>query len=222
MTAGRLVLAWLGSGESANKNVVEVRLKGTGMHWERNHVNPLLALRTTVCNDRWREMWGRTLLSHRKQQALQRSARATSRVQAYLAGGEACSQASPPPSAAISEQVSPPAPSQPGVEAEASALPPPPAPEASQPSPCRLSRRRTRQRVNCSRHSSSHVNADVCLCGTPLVRFKGHRLKRYCSDRCRQRAHRNRQAPSVLLALFLPSSKRLSASKGIRVSVSLL
>ncbi len=167
-------------------------LMEVGLHFP----DKMLALRTTVCNDRWREMWGRALTSHRKQQALHRSARATSRAQAFLAGGEASSQASPPPSAAIAEQVSPPAPSQLVVEADASALPPPPVPEASQPSPCRLSRRRTRQtarqRVNCSRHSSSNVNADVCLCGTPLVRFKGHRPKQYCSDRCRQRAHRER------------------------------
>jgi len=44
----------IGSGivESANKTVVEVRLKGAGMHWDRRHVNPLLALRTVVCADR--------------------------------------------------------------------------------------------------------------------------------------------------------------------------
>ena len=49
----------IGSGmvESANKNVVEARLKGTGMHWQRTHVNPLLALRNIVCNDRWDEVW---------------------------------------------------------------------------------------------------------------------------------------------------------------------
>lgn len=49
----------IGSGavESGNKLVVEVRLKGAGMHWERTHVNPLLALRNLVCNDRWDEAW---------------------------------------------------------------------------------------------------------------------------------------------------------------------
>jgi hypothetical protein len=49
----------IGSGmvESANKLVVEARLKGAGMHWERASVNPLLALRTAVCNDRWEEAW---------------------------------------------------------------------------------------------------------------------------------------------------------------------
>jgi hypothetical protein len=49
----------LGSGivESANKLVVEARLKGAGMHWARASVNPVLALRNAVCNDRWVEAW---------------------------------------------------------------------------------------------------------------------------------------------------------------------
>jgi hypothetical protein len=49
----------IGSGmvESANKLVVEARLKGAGMHWSRASLNPLLALRNAVCNDRWDEAW---------------------------------------------------------------------------------------------------------------------------------------------------------------------
>src|SRR6266516_6452155 len=49
----------IGSGmvESANKLVVEARLKGAGMHWERSHVNPILVLRNAVCNQRWSETW---------------------------------------------------------------------------------------------------------------------------------------------------------------------
>ena len=48
----------LGSGivESANKRVVEARLTGTGMRWTRAQVNPVLGLRTVVCNDRWAEV----------------------------------------------------------------------------------------------------------------------------------------------------------------------
>lgn len=46
-----------GSVESANKLVVEARLKGAGMHWARPHVNPLLVLRNAACNDRWDETW---------------------------------------------------------------------------------------------------------------------------------------------------------------------
>lgn len=50
----------LGSGvvESANKVVVEGRLKGAGMRWAREHVNPMVALRTVVYSDRWDEAWG--------------------------------------------------------------------------------------------------------------------------------------------------------------------
>lgn len=49
----------IGSGcvESANKVVVEARLKGPGMHWARSNVDPMLALRTVIANDRWTEVW---------------------------------------------------------------------------------------------------------------------------------------------------------------------
>jgi hypothetical protein len=49
----------IGSGivESANKVVVEDRLKGSGMHWAPVHVDPMLALRTIVRADRWDEAW---------------------------------------------------------------------------------------------------------------------------------------------------------------------
>ncbi len=49
----------IGSGivESANKLVVEARLKGAGMHWARPNVNPMLTLRNAACNDRWDEAW---------------------------------------------------------------------------------------------------------------------------------------------------------------------
>ncbi len=47
----------IGSGmvESANKLLVEARMKGSGMHWAREHVNPMVALRTVACSDRWEE-----------------------------------------------------------------------------------------------------------------------------------------------------------------------
>jgi hypothetical protein len=149
------------------------------MHWERSHVNPMLALRATICNERWRELWHQALTHHRKRQVLRKSTRAKPQTPALPPGADVSSQASPPvPSAAVSEHLSP----------------PPPVLEALQPRSCRLSRRHTRQRMNCSQHNSSDVNADICLCGRPLVRFKGHRPKQYRSDRCRQRAHRKRQA----------------------------
>jgi hypothetical protein len=55
-----IVAGWpIGSGvvESANKLVVQARLKGPGMHWCRQQVNPMLALRNVICNDRWAESW---------------------------------------------------------------------------------------------------------------------------------------------------------------------
>ena len=53
----------IGSGivESGNKVVMQARLKGAGMHWQASHVNPMLALRTLVCNDRWQEGWSASL-----------------------------------------------------------------------------------------------------------------------------------------------------------------
>lgn len=49
----------IGSGmvESANKLVVEARLKGAGMRWAREQVNPMLALRNLVCSQRWQTGW---------------------------------------------------------------------------------------------------------------------------------------------------------------------
>lgn len=69
----------IGSGmaESGNKLVVEARLKGAGMHWERQNVNPMLALRTTLCSDRWAEGW-----------KLIRASWQTQRTQRSLARGE--------------------------------------------------------------------------------------------------------------------------------------
>jgi hypothetical protein len=51
----------IGSGivESANKVVVQDRLKGSGMHWAPASVDPMLALRTVICADRWDEAWPR-------------------------------------------------------------------------------------------------------------------------------------------------------------------
>ena len=60
----------IGSGmvESGNKLVVEARLKGAGMHWERKNVNPMLGLRNIVCSDRWSEEWPQIAI-HLRQQA---------------------------------------------------------------------------------------------------------------------------------------------------------
>jgi hypothetical protein len=176
----------IGSGmvESANKNVVEARLKGTGMHWERKNVNPMLALRNAVCNDRWREMWQKAVLQHRKLQALQRSARVESR--ALLAVSQSASGEFPPQSVAESSQAAR------SVEAHPVALPPPRL-AASQPNASRSSIRRKRLPYRKGRNSSDQ-RSEVCLCGVPLVPPPRGQIKRYCSHRCRQRAYRERQA----------------------------
>lgn len=63
----------IGSGqvESANKLVVEARLKGAGMHWARGHVDPMLALRNVVCSERWAEAWPQ-IATYLRQQVTQR------------------------------------------------------------------------------------------------------------------------------------------------------
>jgi hypothetical protein len=48
-----------GAGESGNKVVVEGRLKGAGMHWAPDHVDPMVALRTVEYSDRWDAVWPR-------------------------------------------------------------------------------------------------------------------------------------------------------------------
>jgi hypothetical protein len=64
----------IGSGvvESGNKLVVEMRLKGSGMHWAEPHVNSMLALRNIICSDRWKEDWPK-IEARLRQHAEQRS-----------------------------------------------------------------------------------------------------------------------------------------------------
>jgi hypothetical protein len=68
-----------GSTESANKIVVEVRLKGSGMHWAHAHVDPLVALRTVACTNRWSEAWPRISARLRTEADLRRRSRWRSR-----------------------------------------------------------------------------------------------------------------------------------------------
>ena len=57
----------IGSGavESATKLVVEARLKGSGMHWGRASVSPMVCLRDLLCSDRWAAAWPATWRAHR-------------------------------------------------------------------------------------------------------------------------------------------------------------
>jgi hypothetical protein len=81
----------IGSGmvESANKLVVEARLKGSGMRWERTNVNPMLALRNGVCNERWQETWHTASQQRRDELAQRRHQR---RIQRQEAKQEALKQ----------------------------------------------------------------------------------------------------------------------------------
>lgn len=57
--------------ESANKLVVEARLKGAGMHWAVPNVDPMLALRCAICNETWRTVWPQ--ISRYRRQTARRS-----------------------------------------------------------------------------------------------------------------------------------------------------
>jgi hypothetical protein len=98
----------LGSGivESANKLVVEARLKGSGMHWARANVNPLVALRAAVCSDRWAAAW-----EQMTQQ--QRSERASAREQRRAARQASAPRPAAPPPPPPAPAATPPAPARP-------------------------------------------------------------------------------------------------------------
>jgi hypothetical protein len=71
----------IGSGavESANKVVVERRMKGAGMHWARPNVNAVLALRCAVANERWQVGWQRVTAQEASERERRREARASRR-----------------------------------------------------------------------------------------------------------------------------------------------
>jgi hypothetical protein len=111
----------IGSGmvESANKLVVEARLKGAGQHWQPSNVNPMLALRNAVCNGRWSERWQVVVQRSQQQQRERRRTRAQLRNQAALALDNPLLLASPP------------LPPQPPTRSSPSAVAPAPAPPAA-------------------------------------------------------------------------------------------
>lgn len=78
-----LAQGWpIGSGavESGNKVVVEARLKGAGMHWARDNVNPMLALRNALCSGRWAEARSRILTQQHQQTLRTRQLRREQRL----------------------------------------------------------------------------------------------------------------------------------------------
>lgn len=89
----------IGSGmvESANKLVVEDRLKGAGMHWAETNVNLLLALRNAVCHDRWEECWAVIEHGLRRERMLRRQGRRPQRALAPPPQAVGAPAAAPPP-----------------------------------------------------------------------------------------------------------------------------
>lgn len=92
-----------GAVESGNKLVVEARLKGSGMHWARPHVDPMLALRNIVCSDRWDEAWPQIVRTLRQQDQQRRAER---RHERRTATSSAPAQpTAPPPARAVDTRV---------------------------------------------------------------------------------------------------------------------
>jgi hypothetical protein len=75
----------IGSGcvESANKCVVQKRLNGPGMHWDPHNVNPMLALRTGICNERWDETYQQAFRQRLLTRKKKRFARQKNRYDAF-------------------------------------------------------------------------------------------------------------------------------------------
>jgi hypothetical protein len=100
-----------GSVESANKGVVEARLKGAGRRWERQNVNPMLVLRNAVCNRQWHELWRTSVAKRRALRRSQRQAdsqqRLTGALWTLVFCGAQLSRLSPPPVQAATRSSAP-------------------------------------------------------------------------------------------------------------------
>ena len=46
-----------GPGEAAHKVVIQFRMKGAGMRWHPNNIDPMAAMRNLICNERWDSDW---------------------------------------------------------------------------------------------------------------------------------------------------------------------
>jgi hypothetical protein len=108
----------IGSGcvESANKLVVEARLKGPGMHWARPHVTPLVALRASLCSERWDATWPQIAAQQQHQtqerQLVRRLARRLARQPALPTAASATPAPASPAPASPPPQARPPGPRQ--------------------------------------------------------------------------------------------------------------
>jgi hypothetical protein len=167
----------IGSGivESANKLVVQARLKGPGMHWERTHINPLLALRLAVCNERWSEMWRKALTCRSRQVVLPRSAPIAPASPSAPVESTSCASALQTGSGRRTRPTDPKAARLHG------------SPQAARP---------------LARGTAGALTTDGWCgrCGTPVIQkrhARGHRPRVYCSPRCRVRAYRARGAADL-------------------------
>jgi hypothetical protein len=178
--------------------------KELGCDFDRTHVNPMLALRNAVCNDRWREMWQEALEHSGQQRTSHRTARAEQRRSAWLAIGKRSLPASASLPAVSKIQALPVAhpTARPTTARSRSSLASTIGKGHSMP-----------KRVSSCHQRSAQMKADVCLCGTPLVRFKGHQSKEYCSNRCRQRAYRERQRWGGMKGYPFLADKRLCSDR---------
>ncbi len=94
--------------ESANKLVVEQRLKGAGMHWSRANVNPMVALRACVCSDHWATGWEHITTERRRAaQEQRRSHRAAHRAAKVLGAATVIESPTPEPTPVPSPPATP-------------------------------------------------------------------------------------------------------------------
>jgi hypothetical protein len=93
-----------GSVESSHKFVVQARLKGAGMHWKPTHVNPMLALRLALLNERWDESWQQQERLRQRQHQLKRQVRRELRLRQRQIQQQ---QRQPPPRPAASPPKAP-------------------------------------------------------------------------------------------------------------------
>jgi hypothetical protein len=87
-----------GSVESGHKLVMQARLKGPGMHWRPEHVNPMLTVRLALLNERWKEAWQAQRCLWQRQQHLKRRAHQQQRFAEQQTKRQ---QANSPPSSAL-------------------------------------------------------------------------------------------------------------------------
>ena len=102
-----------GSVESANKLVVQSRMKQAGMRLGPGHVNAMLAMRNLACNDRWREGWAAIRQTWHQNELARRAQRATCPSSSEFAPPTACPSLSLLPPVSRGLQCSPPRSSRP-------------------------------------------------------------------------------------------------------------